>query len=101
MPTRTRPLPSPDPARRAVPARYALAVAALGLFAGCMVGPFPAEPSAEEPDATVEPAAPRSKAATEPGKIPSCTRVWSDALADSAWSCPDPRPPAPAFGRSG
>lgn len=81
----------------AAPFRWALAVIGPFLVSGCLVGPLPAGAAGEDAGTLTEPAAPRSKPAPQHRKVPSCTRVWSNALADSTWNCPDPRPPAPDF----
>lgn len=82
------------------PFRWAAAVFGPLLLAGCLISPLPNAPAEEDSGTLAEPAAPRSKPASESRKVPACTRVWNVALADSTWKCPDPRPPAPDFGGS-
>jgi hypothetical protein len=79
--------------RHSTPAdlRPALAFAGLCLLAGCIAGP--SSGAGGNAGGTVQ--NPRSKTGTETYKVPTCARVWSPALADSTWDCPDPKPPAP------
>lgn len=82
------------------PLRFASVALVLLVLSGCLIGPMPAEPAGQDAGTLTEPAAPRSRTATETRKVSSCTRVWSEVLADSTWYCPDPKPPAPDFGGS-
>lgn len=81
------------------PALLTAAVLCLNLFAGCIVSPAPSAKAAEAGPASESDAAARRK--TSNTEVPSCTRVWSHAAADSVWDCPDPRPPAPVQGHPG
>lgn len=76
--------------RPRLPALFSISVLGLALLAGCIAGP---DSSAADREESTQ--APRSKTGTEALKLPSCTRIWSEALADSTWDCPDPKPPAP------
>ena len=99
---RTRPRSQPSSAPRArgnwLPLMTTSALCLL-LSAGCIVSPAPSATATEAGPPFESDANARSK--TSNPRVSPCVRVWSKAMADSVWDCPDPRPPAAVQGKSG